>query len=190
MAPAHIERSPPFDYIGKKQKENNMKTLILIATLILSIQSFAAGTIKHETCNVVMAKGPYYGTFANYDMPKDYFDKFRQAFESKGYNVVDQMSIGTYHDHPYVHQNANDQKALAFFYRATYQIISGDLRGESSDDHLCRMNVELYKNNYRVISKEVTTSTEVTLFKNQYRKSICNKVFRNFKKSIPKCEIK
>lgn len=167
-----------------------MKNIITILTILISINSLAVGTIKHETCNVVMAKGPYYGTFSNYDLPKDYFDKFREAFERKGYQVVDQMSIGNYLSHPSVYRNASEQRALAFIFRGNYGIIPSSLRGEKSDDHICNMAVELHNKDYPVLKKSLQISKEVILFKNQHRTSLCNKLFRSIKKEIPKCKIR
>lgn len=167
-----------------------MKTIITMIAVLLSLQVLAVKSIKHETCNVVMANGHYYGGFSNYEMPKDYFKKFVNVLERKGYNVVDQMNIGTYFDHNYVYSRAYEQRGLSLIFRSSYAVISADMRNKRTSDHICKMALDLATSTHAVTKKDIYISKEALLFKNNYRTSLCNKLFRSIKRAIPKCEIK
>lgn len=161
-----------------------MKTKLLFTSLFILLsmeQVFAAQTIKHPTCNIVVANGPYYGKAFNNQMPKDYDDALITLLEEKGFHVIDQVAIGTYVDHSYVYQIATNENAMAMIHRDGFSVIP---REDELDEYSCYMSFNLWNGH---TSKEYDKQTSWAKLLPTPRMQ-CNALFRDMKKSIPDCK--
>ena len=119
-----------------------LKYFFLIVTLIPSFVRADKSSDTQTKKKLVLAVGANYSWPHQLVMP-DYLPRLKNALSKKGYEVIKEISVGTYVEHPYVQRISEELKADAIAIFRPGLMYFPPIGSESDNQRWCRISLDL-----------------------------------------------